>query len=130
MPFLKAFKLDWASAVLACPEDNNSGSRSRGHLVGPQFLILDEATSNLDSIAEHAIQRAMATFGRDRTMVVIAHRLATIKRADNILVLDEGRVIEQGRHDELLKARGRYWEMIEHQRLDIIDVEDQLTSRH
>jgi ABC-type multidrug transport system fused ATPase/permease subunit len=67
----------------------------------------------------------VATFGRCRTMVVIAHRLATVKRADNIIVMDEGRVIEQGRHDVLLAQRGRYWEMIEHQRLDIVDVPEE-----
>jgi ABC-type multidrug transport system fused ATPase/permease subunit len=95
---------------------------ARAILVDPQLMIMDEATSSLDSITEHAVQRAMAMFGRGRTMVVIAHRLATIKRADNIIVMDEGRIIEQGRHDALLAQRGRYWEMIEHQRLDIVDV--------
>ena len=85
-------------------------------------MIMDEATSSLDSITEHAVQRAIARFGRSRTMVVIAHRFATIKRADNIIVVDEGRVVEQGRHEALLARRGRYWEMIEHQRLDIVDV--------
>jgi ABC-type multidrug transport system fused ATPase/permease subunit len=98
---------------------------ARAILVNPQLMIMDEATSSLDSISEHAVQSAMATFGRSRTMVVIAHRLATIKRADNIIVMDEGRVIEQGRHDVLLAQRGRYWEMIEHQRLDIVDVPEE-----
>jgi putative transposase len=95
---------------------------ARAILVNPQLMIMGEATSSLDSITEHAVQTAMATFGRGRTMVVIAHRLATIKRADNIIVMDEGRTIEQGKHDALLAQRGRYWEMIEHQRLDIVDV--------
>ncbi len=96
---------------------------ARAILVDPQLLILDEATSHLDSITEHAIQRAMSTFGRTRTLVVIAHRLATIKRADNIIVMDSGRVVEQGRHDELIRNRGRYWEMIEYQRLDLVEDE-------
>ena len=95
---------------------------ARAILVNPQLMIMDEATSSLDSITEHAVQRAIARFGRSRTMVVIAHRFATIKRADNIIVVDEGRVVEQGRHEALLARRGRYWEMIEHQRLDIVDV--------
>jgi subfamily B ATP-binding cassette protein MsbA len=98
---------------------------ARAILVNPQLMIMDEATSSLDSITEHAVQTAMSTFGRNRTMVVIAHRLATIKRADNIIVMDDGRVIEQGRHDELLAKRGRYWEMIEYQRLDIVDVPEE-----
>ncbi|MBX9845836.1 MAG: ABC transporter ATP-binding protein/permease [Xanthobacteraceae bacterium] len=101
---------------------------ARAILVNPQLMIMDEATSSLDSITEHAVQGAMATFGRKRTMVVIAHRLATIKRADNIIVVDNGQVIEQGRHDELLRARGRYCEMIEHQRLDIVDVPEELVE--
>jgi subfamily B ATP-binding cassette protein MsbA len=101
---------------------------ARAILVNPQLMIMDEATSSLDSITEHAVQTAMATFGRGRTMVVIAHRLATIKRADNIIVMDEGRIIEQGRHDALLAQRGRYWEMIEHQRLDIVDVPEDVAE--
>jgi ATP-binding cassette subfamily B protein/subfamily B ATP-binding cassette protein MsbA len=78
-------------------------------LIGqPEVLILDEATSSLDSESEQAIQGALAGLRRERTVVVIAHRLSTVRQADQILVLDEGGLVEQGSHAELLAAGGRY----------------------
>ncbi|HEY3095954.1 MAG TPA: ABC transporter ATP-binding protein [Acidimicrobiia bacterium] len=77
-------------------------------LKDPAIVILDEATSHLDSESEHAIQRALADALRGRTALVIAHRLSTIVAADRILVMDDGRIIEQGRHEELLRANGLY----------------------
>jgi ATP-binding cassette subfamily B protein len=77
-------------------------------LKDPAIVILDEATSHLDSESELAIQRALAEALRGRTALVIAHRLSTIVNADRILVMDEGRVVEQGRHAELLRERGLY----------------------
>lgn len=96
---------------------------ARAILANPQLLILDEATSYLDSITEHAIQKAMTSFRNGRTLVVIAHRMSTIRRADKIIVLDDGVVLEEGTHDELIRARGRYRDLIEHQKLDIVDVQ-------
>ena len=72
------------------------------------ILILDEPTSGLDTEAEHLVFEALARLRAGRTTFVIAHRLATIRRADVILVLDAGRIVEQGTHDELMHAAGLY----------------------
>ncbi|CNH36902.1 putative multidrug transporter membrane\ATP-binding components [Yersinia thracica] len=77
----------------------------------PQILILDEATANIDSGTEQAIQRALQLIRKNTTLVVIAHRLSTIVEADTILVLHRGVAVEQGKHQELLAAHGRYYQM-------------------
>jgi ATP-binding cassette subfamily B protein len=80
-------------------------------LKDPAVVILDEATSHLDSESELAIQQALADALVGRTSLVIAHRLSTIVAADRILVLEDGRIIESGRHDELLRAGGLYTDL-------------------
>ncbi len=77
----------------------------------PQVLILDEATANIDSGTEQAIQQALAKVRQHTTLVVIAHRLSTIVEADTILVLHRGQAVERGTHQQLLAAKGRYWQM-------------------
>lgn len=84
---------------------------ARAILADPPILILDEATSSVDSRTELLLQQAMNRLMRGRTSFVIAHRLSTIRNADLILVMDEGRIVEQGRHDELLAAGGFYAEL-------------------
>jgi ATP-binding cassette subfamily B protein len=74
-------------------------------------VVLDEATAHLDSESEAAVQRALSTALAGRTSVVIAHRLSTVREADQILVIDDGRVVERGRHDELLAAGGLFAEL-------------------
>ena len=84
---------------------------ARAMLYDSSMLILDEATSNVDTSTEREIQRAMRELMKGRTCFVIAHRLSTIRNADNILVVNQGDVVEQGTHDELMRARGFYYRL-------------------
>jgi ABC-type multidrug transport system fused ATPase/permease subunit len=86
-------------------------SIARAILADPRILLLDEATSSLDSESEALIQEGLAYLMRGRTTFVIAHRLSTIRRADQILVVEGGRILECGRHEALLAAHGRYWDL-------------------
>jgi ATP-binding cassette subfamily B protein len=81
---------------------------ARALLADPRLLILDEATSAVDVVTEARLQKALALLIQGRTSVVVAHRLSTIKRADLILVVDAGRIVEHGSHRELLARDGRY----------------------
>jgi ATP-binding cassette, subfamily B, multidrug efflux pump len=84
---------------------------ARAFLADPALLILDEATSSVDTRTEVLVQRAMAALRSDRTSFVIAHRLSTIRDADVILVMEDGQIVEQGTHQELLEARGHYFDL-------------------
>jgi ATP-binding cassette subfamily C protein CydCD len=88
---------------------------ARAFLRDAPVLILDEATSHLDAVNEQVVQEALVSLARTRTTIVIAHRLSTVRAADQIVVLDEGRVIEQGRHDDLLRRRGLYARLVSRQ---------------
>ena len=88
---------------------------ARAFLADPQVLILDEATSSVDTRTEVLVQRAMARLMKGRTSFVIAHRLSTVRDADTILVMNHGRIVEQGRHEELLAAGGFYADLYESQ---------------
>lgn len=86
-------------------------SIARAFLAKPKILILDEATSSVDTRTEKRIQDAMVNLMKDRTSLIIAHRLSTIQDADKIVVMDQGKIVEIGNHKELLKAKGRYYEL-------------------
>jgi subfamily B ATP-binding cassette protein MsbA len=84
---------------------------ARAILANPRILILDEATSSLDTESEALIQDSLKDLLRGRTTLVIAHRLSTIRRADLILVVEDGRIVERGRHDQLMAREGRYHQL-------------------
>ena len=90
-------------------------SIARALLAKPKIVILDEATSNLDTQSEAFIQKSLAVLMRNRTTFVIAHRLSTIQKADQILVIEEGDIVERGKHEELIKTKGRYHELYTYQ---------------
>jgi ATP-binding cassette, subfamily B, bacterial len=92
---------------------------ARAFLADAPILILDEATSSLDSESEGLIQQAMGRLMEGRTTLVVAHRLSTVRALDRLLVMDKGRVVEQGSHDELVRIEGgRYRTLLEHQAMD------------
>ena len=90
-------------------------SIARALLANPKVIILDEATSNLDTESESFIQKSLQELMKDRTTFVIAHRLSTIQKADQILVIEEGKIVESGKHDALIAKKGRYWELFTYQ---------------
>ncbi|KAF3926092.1 hypothetical protein ABW20_dc0110077 [Dactylellina cionopaga] len=89
---------------------------ARAIVSDPKILLLDEATSALDTRSEGIVQAALDRAARNRTSIIIAHRLSTIKNADNIVVMSQGKIVEQGKHDELLENKGPYYQLVEAQK--------------
>ena len=87
----------------------------RAYVANPSILVLDEATSSIDTYAEQLIQRATEKITEGRTSIIIAHRLATVQKADVILVMDQGQVVERGSHEELLSKKGMYYQLYQAQ---------------
>ena len=87
---------------------------ARAMLTDPAMLILDEATSSVDTRTEQYITRAMEAIMENRTSFVIAHRLSTVRNADNILVMDKGSIVEQGTFDQLMDSKGRFYDLWNH----------------
>lgn len=121
--------------IMSLPEGYNTDSGSKGLALSggqrqriavaralirnPQILLLDEATSALDTQSEEVVQRALEAAKKGRTTVAVAHRLSTIRDCDVIFVLERGRVVKEGTHDELIRRKGRYLEMVKAQGLDL-----------
>ena len=112
--FLRRLPQGYDTVLARAGESLSAGQRqllaiARAVLAAPRILILDEATSSVDTRTERAVQDAMAALMRGRTCLIIAHRLSTVRDADEIVVLDNGAVAERGTHEQLLARRGRYW---------------------
>jgi ATP-binding cassette subfamily B protein len=116
--FIAELKGGYLAPVSERGRSLSSGQRqlialARARLVDPAILLLDEATSNLDLATEAHVQRAMGIVAEGRTTILVAHRLQTARSADRVIVVDGGRVVEQGTHDDLVARGGRYavmWE--------------------
>ncbi|HOJ12283.1 MAG TPA: ABC transporter ATP-binding protein, partial [Clostridiales bacterium] len=118
--FVEKFKEGFDTDVEERGAKLSSGQRqllafARALIADPRILILDEATSSVDTETERYIQEALKTLFKDRTSIVIAHRLSTIEHADKIIVIDDGRIIEQGIHEELLDNKGMYYQLYQKQ---------------
>jgi subfamily B ATP-binding cassette protein MsbA len=92
---------------------------ARVFLKNPPILVLDEATSALDLESEHLIQEALEELAKDRTTFIVAHRLSTITHADRIILIEHGKIVEMGRHEELMRKQGSYFNLFQIQQLDV-----------
>ncbi len=122
--FIEALPEGYETEILEGGVNLSVGQRqllciARALLTDPRILILDEATANVDTITEYLIQDALSKLLEGRTAIIIAHRLSTIRNADLICVVDDGQIVERGKHDELLAKGGVYRTLYERQFADL-----------
>ena len=120
LSFIESLEGGWQYEVMERGNTLSVGQRQlisfiRAMAADPKLLILDEATSSVDSETEELIQQATQQLMKGRTSIIIAHRLSTVRKVDTIMVLDKGRVVEQGNHDELMHLQGAYYELFQKQ---------------
>ncbi len=120
LSFIESLESGWQYEVMERGNTLSVGQRQlisfiRAMAADPKLLILDEATSSVDSETEELIQQATQQLMKGRTSIIIAHRLSTVREVDSIMVLDKGRVVEQGNHDELMHLQGAYYELFQKQ---------------
>ena len=118
--FIESLPLKYNSKIGMEGSGISQGQRQRMLIAravykNPDFLFLDEATNSLDANNERTIMDNLKEFYKGKTVVVVAHRLSTVQNADNIIVLEKGKVIEEGRHAELTAKRGAYYELVKNQ---------------
>lgn len=101
---------------------------ARALIKDPKILVLDEATSSLDSASEQRIQAAIEAFAKGRTLITIAHRLSTVRNADNIIVMRHGNIVEEGTHTELIAQNGAYRELIHLQTLNPLEFPERISK--
>jgi ATP-binding cassette subfamily B protein len=114
--FIKRLPDGYQTMITADGANLSQGQRqllsiARAAVADPPVMILDEATSSIDTRTEHLIEKGMDALMKERTVFVIAHRLSTVRNADAILVIEGGEVIERGDHEDLLQQRGRYYQL-------------------
>jgi ATP-binding cassette subfamily B protein len=114
--FIKRLPQGYQTLITADGANLSQGQRqllaiARAAVADPPVMILDEATSSIDTRTERLIEKGLDALMQDRTVFVIAHRLSTVRNADAILVIEDGRIIERGDHDDLLAQRGRYYQL-------------------
>jgi ATP-binding cassette, subfamily B, bacterial len=118
--FIRSLPLGYNTIIGSEGHSLSQGQRQRILIAravykNPEFLFLDEATNALDANNERAIMEQLDGFFKGRTVVVVAHRLSTVKRADQIVVLDQGRIVEQGTHQRLIEDKGAYYNLVRNQ---------------
>ena len=97
---------------------------ARALIKDPKILIMDDCTSAVDMETEYEIQKALKEVQKDRTTFIIAHRISSVKNADEILMLEEGQIVERGNHEQLMNRKGRYYEMVRQQYHDLDKLEE------